>query len=103
MVGDSVFNTSSCKHVLHMMHGDGQGIRFSLAFPEEHKTSGIIKRFFSSAQRRAAANLLGFLENDADLIEFLGLDAMVYASNCLNWTPRSKFNHRSNPTSILKY
>ena len=36
------------------------------------------------------------------MIEFLGLDDMVYASNGLNWTSRLKFDYRSNPASILK-
>ena len=102
IVGDSAFNTSSCKHVLHHAYGDSQGVQFGLAVPDEHETCGIVKRFFSSVQRRASANLLAFLEDDPTLIEFLGLDAMVYASNGLNWTPRLKFDYRSNPASILK-
>ena len=60
IVGDSAFNTASCKHVLHA-YGDTQGIQFSLAVPDEHETCGIIERFFSSVQRRASANLLAFL------------------------------------------
>ena len=101
IVGDSAFNTASYKHVLHSMYGSDRGIQFSLAVPEEHETCGIIERFFSSVQRRATANLLAFLEDDPNLVEFLGIDAMVYASNCLNWIPRSKFRYRSSPTSIL--
>jgi hypothetical protein len=101
IVGDSAFNTSSCKHVLHSMYGNERGIQFSLAVPEEHETCGIIERFFSSVQRRATANLLAFLEYDPNLVEFLGIDAMVYATTCLNWTPRSKFSYRSSPSSIL--
>ena len=102
IVGDSAFNTTTCKHVLHTAYGDSQGIKFSLAVPEEHETCGIIERYFSSVQRRASANLLTFLEDDPTHIEFIGLDAMVCASNSLNWTPRLKFNYRSNPASILK-
>ena len=101
VVGDSVFNTLSCKHVLHHAYGDSQEVQFGLAVPDEHETCGIVERFFSSVQRRASANLLAFLEDDPTLIEFLGLDAMVYASNGLNWTPRLKFDYRSNPASIL--
>ena len=102
IVGDSAFNTTTCKHVLHTAYGDSRGIKFSLAVPEEHETCGIIERFFSSVQLRASANLLAFLEDDPTLIEFIGLDAMVYATKSLNWTPRAKFDHRSSPASIIK-
>ena len=102
IVGDSAFNTESCKHVFHHAYGESRGIQFSLAVPDEHQTCGIIERFFMSVQRRASANMLCFLENDPTLIQFLGLDAMVYASNGLNWTPRKKFDSRSSPASILK-
>ena len=84
IVGDSFFNTMFCKHVLHHAYGDSQGVQFGLAVPDEHETCGIVERFFSSVQRRASANLLAFLEDDPTLIEFLGLDAIVYASNSLN-------------------
>jgi hypothetical protein len=100
IVGDSAFNSASCKHVLHTMYRE-QGIRFSLAAPDEHETCGLIERAFSSIQRRATANLLTFLEDKPHLMEFLGLDAMVYASNSLNWTPKAKFNFRQNPASVL--
>jgi hypothetical protein len=100
IVGDSAFNSASCKHVLHSMYGNDGGIQFSLAVPEEHETCGV-ERFFSSVQRRATANLLAFLEEDPNSIEFLGIDAMVFASDCLNWTPRAKFHYRFSPTSIL--
>ena len=102
IVGDSAFNTESCKHVFHHAYGESRGIQFGLAVPDEHETCGIVERFFLSVQRRASANLLAFLEDDPTLIEFLGLDAMVYASNGLNWTPRKKFASRSSPASILK-
>ena len=61
VVGDSAFNTLSCKHVLHHVYGDYQGIQFGLAVPDEHETCGIVERFFLSVQRRASANLLAFL------------------------------------------
>ena len=79
-----IFLSLSCKHVLHRAYGDSKGIQFSLAVPDEHETCGIVERFFSSVQRRARANLLAFLEDDLTLIEFNGLDAMVYASNILS-------------------
>ena len=42
------------------------------------------------------------MEDDPTLMEFTGLDAMVYASTALNWTPRAKFDFRRNPASILQ-
>ena len=45
---------------------------------------------------------IAFMEEDPTLIELLVLDAMVYASTALNWTPRSKFEFRRNPASCLK-
>ena len=90
IVGDGAFNTASCKHVLHTMYGN-EGIQFSLAVPDEHETNGIIERAFSTIQRRATANLLTFLE-DSDVIQFVGLDAMVYATYSLNHTSKAKFN-----------
>ena len=36
------------------------------------------------------------------MIEFIGLDAMLYASKALKWTPRAKFDFRNNPAYILK-
>ena len=86
IVGDSAFNSTSCKHVLHHAYGDSCGIQFSLVVPDEHETCGIVERFFSSVQRRASCNLLTFLEDDPTLLEYLGLDAMVYATNGLNFT-----------------
>ena len=38
IVGDSAFNNTGCKHVLHTAYGNTQGINFSLAVPEEHET-----------------------------------------------------------------
>ena len=101
IVGDSAFNTGSCRHVLHTAYGRRQGVQFSLAIPDEHETCGIIERFFSTAQRRAAANALAFLENDDHLLRFLGLDAMIFAMNSINWTPRRKFDLRGNPASVI--
>jgi len=49
MVGDSAFNTASCRHVLHTAYGQRQGVQFSLAIPDEHETCGIVERFFSTA------------------------------------------------------
>ena len=101
MIGDSAFDTASCRHVLHTAYGRRQGIQFSLAIPDEHETCGIIERFFSTAQRRAAANALAFLENDDHMIRLLGLDAMIFAMNSINITPRRKFGLRDNPASII--
>ena len=42
------------------------------------------------------------MEDDPTLMEFTGVDTMLYASNALNWTFRAKFDFRSNPASILK-
>ena len=102
IVGDSAFNTAACKHVLHTAYGESQGIQFSLAVPHEHENCGIVERLFLSVQRRACANLLAFMEDDPTLMEFTGVDTMLYASNALNWTFRAKFDFRSNPASILK-
>ena len=101
IVGDSAFNTASCRHVLHTAYGQKQGIQFSLAIPEEHETCGIIERYFSTLQRRAAANALAFLENEDHTLRFLGLDAMTFAANSLNWTPRRKFDMRGTPASVI--
>ena len=81
---------------------DSQGIQFGVVVPDEHETCGIIERYLLSVRRRACANTLVFLEDDPTLIEFVGLDTMLYASNTLNWTPRAKFNLCSSPASILK-
>ena len=35
IVGDSAFNTDSCKHVFHHAYGESRGIQFSLAVPDE--------------------------------------------------------------------
>ena len=77
IVGDSAFNTKSCKHVFHHAYGESRGIQVGLAVPDEHQTCEIIERFFMSVQRRASANLLCFLEDDPTLIECLGLDAQL--------------------------
>ena len=42
IVGDSAFNSASCKHVFYSLYGNDRGIQFSLAVLEEHETCALL-------------------------------------------------------------